>query len=116
MAPYYVLQIYNSTGTLQATVVDYFAITVQRVVNGVDVLSSNLVAHSPSAQYMVYGGIVEVYRQDIAAGIASYREFAGVIRGIAQTISDRTVYDVTAVGWNALSGDRQVAYYSWGCE
>lgn len=112
MAPQYVVQVYNSAGTLQATVVDYIAITVQRVVNGIDVLTVSLGGTSPSAQYITYGAIIEVYRQDVAVGIASYKEFAGVIRGITQTITDRTVYDMTAVGWNCLLADRQIAYYS----
>jgi Siphovirus ReqiPepy6 Gp37-like protein len=112
MAPQYVVQVYTSAGTLQATVVDYLAITVQRVVNGVDILTFSLGGTSASAQYISYGAIVEVYRSDTAVGIASYREFAGVVRSITQTITDRTVYEVGAVGWNALLGDRQVAYYA----
>lgn len=112
MAPLYTVQVYNSTGTLQATVVDFLGIRIQRVVNGVDVLTMQLGGTSPSVPSIVYGGIIEVYRQDIEAGIASYREFAGIIRGIAQTITDQTIYEVAAVGFNALLADRQVAYYS----
>jgi hypothetical protein len=112
MAAQYVVQVYTSAGTLQATMTDYIAITVQRVVNGVDILSFTLGGTSLSAQYISYGAIVEVYRSDTAAGIASYREFAGIIRGITQTITDRTVYEVAAVGFNALLGDRQVAWYA----
>ena len=112
MAPQYVVQVYTSAGTLQATVVDYLAITVQRVVNGVDILSLQLGGTSPSASSITYGAIIEVYRQDVAVGIASYREFAGIIRDITQTITDRTVYGVVAVGFNAILGDRQVAYYA----
>lgn len=112
MAPYYVLQVYNSSGTLQATVVDFLAIGVVRVVNGVDTATFSLDGNSPSVGYVSYGAIIEVYRSDLDAGISSYREFAGMIRGITQTISDRTVYDVAAVGFNALLADRQVAYYA----
>lgn len=112
MAPLYTVQVYNSTGTLQATVVDFLAIRITRVVNGIDVLAMQLGGTSPSVSSIVYGGIIEVYRQDIEAGIASYREFAGIIRGIAQTITDQTIYDIQAVGFNALLADRQVAYYA----
>jgi len=112
MAPLYTVQVYNSAGTLQATVVDFLAIKVTRIVNGIDVLAMRLGGTSPSVSSIVYGGIVEVYRQDIEAGIASYREFAGIIRGITQTITDQTVYDIQAVGFNALLADRQVAYYA----
>jgi hypothetical protein len=112
MAPQYVVQVYNSAGTLQATVVDYLTIKISRVVNGIDVLALAIGGTSPSIANFVYGGIVEVYRQDIEAGIASYREYAGIIRGIAQTITDQTIYDIQAVGFNAILADRQVAYYS----
>lgn len=112
MAPQYVVQVYTSTGTLQATVVDYLALKIQRIVNGIDGLTISLGGTSPSAQYISYGAIIEVYRSDTAAGIASYREFAGVIRDITQTITDQTIYQVVAVGWNALLADRQVAYYA----
>lgn len=112
MAPLYTVQVYNSAGTLQATVVDFLAIKVTRIVNGIDVLAMRLGGTSPSVSTIVYGGIIEVYRQDIEAGIASYREFAGIIRGITQTITDQTVYDIQAVGFNALLADRQVAYYA----
>lgn len=112
MAPQYIVQVYTSTGTLQATVVDYLALKIQRVVNGIDSLAIALGGTSPSVSFISYGAIIEVYRQDVAAGIASYREFAGVIRGITQTITDQTIYDIVAVGWNALLADRQVAYYA----
>jgi len=112
MAPLYTVQVYNSAGTLQATVVDFLAIKVTRIVNGIDVLAMRLGGTSPSVSTIVYGGIIEVYRQDIEAGIASYREFAGIIRGITQTITDQTVYDIQAVGFNAILADRQVAYYA----
>lgn len=112
MAPLYTVQVYNSAGTLQATVVDFLAIRIIRVVNGIDVLAIQLGGTSPSVSSIVYGGIIEVYRQDIEAGIASYREYAGIIRGIEQIITDQTIYDIQAVGFNALLADRQVAYFA----
>ena len=112
MAPLYTVQVYNSAGTLQATVVDFLAIRITRVVNGIDVLTMQLGGTSPSVSSIVYGGIIEVYRQDIEAGIASYREYAGIIRGIEQIITDQTIYDIQAVGFNALLADRQVAYFA----
>lgn len=112
MAPLYTVQVYNSTGTLQSTVVDFLALRITRVVNGIDVLAMAIGGTSPSIASFVYGGIIEVYRQDIEAGIASYREYAGIIRGITQTITDQTIYDIAAVGFNALLADRQVAWYA----
>lgn len=112
MAPMYTVQIYTSAGVLQSTVVDFLGITVARVVNGIDVLTMRLGGTSPAATSLTYGAIIEVYRQDVAVGITNYREFSGMIREITQTITDRTIYDIVAVGWNALLADRQVAYYS----
>lgn len=112
MAPLYTVQVYNSSGTLQATVVDFLSLRVTRVVNGIDYLAMLLGGTSPSIGSFVYGGIVEVYRQDIEAGIASYREFAGIIRGITQTITDQTIYEIVSVGFNAILADRQVAWYA----
>jgi hypothetical protein len=65
---------------------------------------------SPNAQYLQYGYIVSVTRQDAAQGITAAVEFAGMIRKIVRIVSTQTVYQITAVSMMALLSDRVVAY------
>ena len=112
MAPEYSLFVYTSAGTLSAICTDFLTIAVNRTVNAVDVAQFDVNAVSTTASYIVYGAIVEVYRQDIVNGIASTREFAGTIRGITTTYGQTTVITAQAVGTNAILADRIVAYKS----
>jgi hypothetical protein len=112
MAPQYILQIYDSSGVLQATVIDYISLSISRVVNGIDLTRFELSASSPAASYMINGNILEVYRSDIQNSIASYREFAGIIRSTTTTYEAITVIQITAVNFNILLADRVVAYKS----
>lgn len=112
MAPQYSIYVYTAGGTLSAICTDFLSIAVNRTVNAVDAAQFDVNAVSTTAPYIVYGAIVEVYRADIAAGIASTREFAGTIRGITTTYGQTTVITAQAVGTNALLADRIVAYKS----
>lgn len=112
MAPQYTIYVYTAGGTLSAVCTDFLAIAVNRTVNSIDIAQFDVNAVSSTASYIVYGAIVEVYRQDVAAGIASAREFAGTIRGITTTYGQTTVITAQAVGTNAILGDRIVAYKS----
>ena len=110
MAPQYSVFVYTAGGTLSAICTDFLSVAVNRTVNSVDVAQFDVNAVSSTAPYVVYGAIVEVYRQDIAAGIVSTREFAGFVRGITTTYGQTTVITAQAVGINALLADRIVAY------
>jgi hypothetical protein len=112
MAPEYAVYVYTAVGTLSAICTDFLTIAVNKTVNAVDVAQFDVNAVSTTAPYIVYGAIVEVYRQDIEAGIASTREFAGTIRGIVTTYGQTTVITAQAVGTNAILSDRIVAYKS----
>lgn len=110
MAPQYSILVYTAGGTLTAICTDFLSVAVNRTVNSVDVAQFDVNAVSSTAPYVVYGAIIEVYRQDIAAGIASTREFAGFVRGITTTYGQTTVITAQAVGINSLLADRIVAY------
>ena len=112
MAPQYAIYVYTAGGTLSAVCTDFLSVAVNRTVNSVDIAQFDVNAVSSTAQYIVYGAIVEVYRQDSDAGIASTREFAGTIRGIIQSYGQTTVITAQAVGTNAILSDRIVAYKS----
>jgi hypothetical protein len=112
MAPEYAVYVYTAVGTLSAICTDFLTIAVNKTVNAVDVAQFDVNAVSTTAPYIVYGAIVEVYRQDIEAGIASTREFAGTIRSIVQSYGQTTVITAQAVGTNAILSDRIVAYKS----
>jgi len=112
MAPQYTIYVYTAGGTLSAICTDFLTVAVNRTVNAVDVAQFDVNATSSTASYIVYGAIIEVYRQDIEAGISSTREFAGTIRGITTTYGQTTVITAQAVGINALLADRIVAYKS----
>ena len=112
MAPQYTIYVYTAGGILEAVCTDFLSIAVNRTVNSVDVAQFDVNAVSATAQYIVYGAIVEVYRQDIAAGIASTREFAGTVRGIITSYGQTTVITAQAVGTNAILSDRIVAFKS----
>jgi hypothetical protein len=112
MAPEYSIFVYTAGGVLQAICTDFLAVAVNKTVNAVDVAQFDVNAVSTTAPYIVYGAIVEVYRQDIEAGIVSTREFAGTIRGIVQSYGQTTVITAQAVGTNAILSDRIVAYKS----
>jgi hypothetical protein len=112
MAPQYTIYVYTAAGTLFAVCTDFLSVAVNRTVNSIDVAQFDVNAVSSTAQYIVYGAIVEVYRQDVEAGIASTREFAGTIRGIVQNYGQTTVITAQAVGTNAILSDRIVAYKS----
>jgi hypothetical protein len=107
----YVIEVYSSAGVRQATVTDYIGtLDVGLVCNGVDVVRFTVNATSSYASYLVNGAIIEVYREDIYAGIAMYRAFAGTVQTTATAISDTTVIEVTALGMNFLASTRIVAY------
>jgi len=107
----YVIEVYSSAGTRQATVTDYIGtLSVGLVCNGVDVAKFTINATASYASYLVSGAIIEVYREDAYAGIAMYRAFAGTVQAQTTSISDTTTIDVTALGMNFLASTRIVAY------
>jgi len=112
MAPEYAVYVYTAGGTLSAICTDFLTVAVNKTVNAVDVAQFDVNAVSTTAPFVVYGAIVEVYRQDIANGIASTREFAGTIRGIVTSYGQTTVITAQAVGTNAILSDRIVAFKS----
>jgi hypothetical protein len=79
-------------------------------VNGIDMARIVVGGTSAAAQYLTYGSILEIYREDRDAGIAYYREFAGMMRLIDTVTADVTTISVQAVGFTALLADRIVAW------
>lgn len=110
MAPVYTMTIYNASGVIQTIATDYMQLAISRQVNSIDGLSFSMASTSPNAQYLQYGYIVSVTRQDTAQGITASVEFAGMIRKIVRIVSTQTIYQITAVSMMALLADRVVAY------
>ncbi|CAB5218684.1 Siphovirus Gp37-like protein, partial [uncultured Caudovirales phage] len=110
MAPIYTMTIYNASGTIQTIATDYMQLSINRQVNAIDGLTFNMASTSPNAQYLQYGYIVSVTRQDTAQGITASVEFSGMIRKIVRIVSTQTIYQITAVSMMALLADRVVAY------
>ena len=110
MAPVYTLTIYNASGVIQTIATDYMQLAISRQVNAIDGLSFSMASTSPNAQYLQYGYIVSVTRQDTAQGITASVEFAGMIRKVVRIVSTQTIYQITAVSMMALLADRVVAY------
>ena len=110
MAPIYTMTIYNASGVIQTIATDYMQLGISRQVNAIAGLTFTMASTSPNAQYLQYGYIVSVTRQDTAQGITASVEFAGMIRKIVRIVSTQTVYQITAVSMLALLSDRVVAY------
>jgi hypothetical protein len=110
MAPIYTMTIYNASGVIQSVATDYMQLAISRQVNAIDGLTFSMASTSPNAQYLQYGYIVSVTRQDSAQGIDASVEFAGMIRRIVRIASTQTIYQITAVSMMALLADRVVAY------
>ena len=110
MAPLYTMTIYNASGVIQTIATDYMQLSISRQVNSIDGLTFSMASTSPNAQYLQYGYIVSVTRQDSAQGISASVEFAGMIRRIVRIVSTQTIYQITAVSMMALLSDRVVAY------
>jgi hypothetical protein len=110
MAPLYTMTIYNASGVIQTIATDYMQLEISRQVNAIDGLAFTMASTSPNAQYLQYGYIVSVTRQDAAQGIDASVEFAGMIRRISRVVSTQTIYQITAVSMMALLSDRVVAY------
>lgn len=110
MAPVYTMTIYNASGVIQTIATDYMQLSISRQVNSIDGLTFSMASTSPNAQYLLYGYIVSVTRQDSAQGITASVEFAGMIRKITRIVSTQTIYQITAVSMMALLSDRIVAY------
>jgi hypothetical protein len=110
MAPIYTVMLRNSAGALQSVSQDYLDLAISRTVNAPDVAALIYDSNSANVQYLVQGAIIEIYREDAEAGIASTQEFGGFIRRVVRTINDRTTYEITALGAMSLLGDRIVAW------
>ena len=110
MAPLYTMTIYNASGVIQTIATDYMQLGISRQVNAIDGLTFTMASTSPNAQYLQYGYIVSVTRQDAAQSITASVEFAGMIRRISRVVSTQTIYQITAVSMMALLADRVVAY------
>ena len=112
MAVQYTVITYDSAGARTSYVSDVLDIVISRAVNGVDMCRIVVGGTSSAVPYLAYGSILEVYREDRDAGIAYYREFAGIMRMVDTVITDTTIITVQAVGFTALLADRIVAWKS----
>ena len=110
MSVSYTVIAYSSVGTRLSYSDDVLSLDCTRAVNGIDIFNLTYLTTANSVQYLVAGSIVEVYRQDPDAGIASYREFSGIVREIVRTVTDTDITAIRAVGFTALLADRIVAY------
>jgi hypothetical protein len=110
MSVSYTVIIYDSAGTRLAYSDDMLEIGANRVVNGIDIISISYLTSANAVQYLTADSIVELYRQDPDAGIASYREFSGIVREVRRTVTDSDITAIRAVGFIALLADRIVAY------
>ena len=112
MAPIYTVMLRTSTGTLQSVSQDYLDLAIARTVNAPDMAALIYDSNSMNIQYLTQGALIEIYREDAEAGISSTQEFAGYIRKVTRTVSDKTTYEITAIGMLGLLGDRIVAWYA----
>lgn len=112
MAPMYTVMIRTSAGALQSVSQDYLDLAISRTVNAPDMAALIYDSSSMNIQYLTQGALIEVYREDAEAGIASAQEFGGYIRKVTRTVSDKTTYEIMAVGMIGLLGDRIVAWKS----
>lgn len=112
MAPYYTMNVYDSSGTLQAVVTNFLTLSISKQLNAVDMLQYSIDAGTYSAQFMDMGAFVSIYRQDVELGIPNTLEFSGIIRKLVTVKQLRTKIIVTAVGWLALLANRIIAYKS----
>lgn len=110
MAPIYTVMLRDKDGLLQSVSQDYLDLAISRTVNAPDIAALVYDSNSLSVQYLIQGSIIEVYREDKEAGIASTQEFAGFIRKITRTINDRTTYEVTCIGMVGILATRIVAW------
>jgi hypothetical protein len=110
MAPIYTVMLRDKDGLLESVSQDYLDLAISRTVNAPDIAALVYDSNSLNVQYLIHGSIIEIYREDTEAGIASTQEFAGFIRRVVRTINDRTTYEITALGAMSLLGDRIVAW------
>lgn len=112
MAVQYTVITYDSAGARTSYVSDVLDVVISRGVNSVDMCRISVNGTSAAVPYLVYDARIEVYREDRDAGIAYYREFAGIMRLIDTVIAETTTITVQAVGFMALLADRIVAWKS----
>jgi Siphovirus ReqiPepy6 Gp37-like protein len=112
MAPYYTMNVYDSSGTLQAVVTNFLTLSISKQLNAIDMLQFTIDNSAYAAQYLDMGAFVSIYRQDVELGIPNQLEFSGLIRKKVTIKELRTKLVVTCVGWLALLADRVIAYKS----
>lgn len=110
MAVEYNVFVYNAAGVLQSFCSDFELITIGRVVNGYDTLDMLIPFDSLSQNAMQQGAKIEIYRQDTALGIASAKEFSGIIQKTTFSYTQRMTWRIIAFGHECILSYRVVAY------
>jgi hypothetical protein len=108
MAPQYVVSLYNSSGVLQEISIDYAELSIRRTVNAPDM--AVVTWARTSIVTIAYNSIMTITRSDEENGISPAVEFSGLVRAINRTVGEMTTITLTAVGWEALLGDRVIAW------
>lgn len=111
MAPMYTVSIYDSAGVLKAISQDYTSLQIAKAVNAPDaaVLTYNI-NDAFVDQFLSNGAIIEILREDTAAGISATTEFSGIIRRVTRTYAEQNIIEVMALGMLDILRQRVIAY------
>lgn len=110
MATEFHINVFNTSGVLQAQIDDYWALALTRRVWEPGQLQFDMSANSPYASAFTQDCIVQLQRRNIAAGVQWYTEFNGIFKKLEITTTDHDIMTVTAPGVMTLLSERQVAY------
>lgn len=109
MSAEYYLRIIDTSGVTQAVVTDFLSVAYQRRVNEPGLATLFVDENNPAISYFVHNSQVEIYRRNVAASLAWYRDFVGVIRATQWSTDQATTLRVDAPGimhvlsWNGVS-------------
>jgi hypothetical protein len=104
MGAEYELRVIDTAGATQAVITDYLSLAYSRRRNEPGMLSFFVGDDHPALSYLTHNNQVEVYRRNGDIGLASYRDFVGVVRGLTWNTQEATSLRIDAPGiMHALS-------------
>lgn len=114
MAVSYHVVLKNALGAQVALFDDWDTLLVAQVVNGIGSFDLIISGYDARAALFEVDSQIEVYRSNLAYGIAAYIEFEGLCRDFYREIDEngKRTFRVTGTGYNDLLYRRTIAYYS----
>jgi len=110
MSTDYKLRIYNTSGVLQAELVDFAELAYTKRVNGAGSYAVRLRGDHSAIQDLTHRAQVEIWRRDRTNEIDWYCDFYGLHLDEGYDYQQREVYTTRGAGWLWLLGTRYILY------